>query len=365
RVKPARGLRSPQVQSRSADREPAAGKTDVTVELLYGTDGGALHAQEWFRAFEKLGYSVRLRRAVGVEKPELSESTVGTLRRVKLVGRLERSGELVFPERRFSRAESIKLGEWLEELKSYGAQGAPEGQPVWGLSPVQFDALYTSLQEETQAKTDGRTLAEALAALDLPKDYPLRLSSDSEAFLKNDVSDGRKVRQSVEGFAKGTALALMLNEFGLGFRPQRKADGSLELLIEPLKKTADVWPVGWEPKHSLPQTAPGLFELLPVELDGLKLTDVLSAVEAKTDVAIRIDHYAIETWKIDLENITVSYPPRKTSWSLLLRGVTNPHKLTREIKIDERGRPFVWITTLKIGRFGRVGPENDSAGGRR
>ena len=92
---------------------------------------------------------------------------------------------------------------------------------------------------------------------------------------------------------------------------------------------------------------------MPVDLDNLPILDVLTAISAKTKIPIRFDHYRIEAHRIDLEKTRVNYPPRKTSWSLLLRGVTNPNRLSYDLKIDELGQPFVWITTLKFGNLGR------------
>jgi hypothetical protein len=54
--------------------------------------------------------------------------------------------------------------------------------------------------------------------------------------------------------------------------------------------------------------------------------------------------------KIDLDELVVSYPLRRMSWSQLLRGVTAPNKLLNHLLIDEQGSPFVWITTLEPRR---------------
>jgi hypothetical protein len=343
------------IGSRDADREL---ETSVSVELVFDARFGAgLHAQEWSRTFQQLGFPVRIRREVAGDALEVKEDTVGTRRRVSVTGRLDRSGDLLFPERRFSRSQAGKLGEWLKDLQEYGAQGAPGGQPVWGLDTAQFEALYSALARKIEVGTEGLPPGEAFARVGLPGAYPLRLTAKAERWLTTEFPGTSKVRQDVKDFSTGTGLAILLGEFGLGFRPQRQPDGSIELVVDPLQETTDVWPVGWEPKASRQKTFPGLYELVPVELEEVKLTDVLQAISVKTGIPVRYDHYRIAASGIELDEVLVSYPPRKTSWSLLLRGITSPHRLMRELKIDERGQPFVWITTVKTGRLGR--PEDE------
>ena len=89
--------------------------TTVRVELLMETDGAALGAQQWSQKFADLGYPARIRRPIPGDKPEVSESTRGTLRTVTVVGMLDRHGAINFPDRRFTRDEAGGLKQWLDE----------------------------------------------------------------------------------------------------------------------------------------------------------------------------------------------------------------------------------------------------------
>ena len=330
--------------------KPAISKTLLNVELIVGKEGGALSAQEWGQTFEQLGVAVRIRQQLLDDKPEVKEKMLGTIRQVTVIGRLDRSGRIVFPDRAFGRSEARKLNDWLDELKAYGAQGAPTGKPLWGLSEAQFASIYGALAKKVTTEVEGGSLSEALAKVGVPEKYPVRLMASSREWLQKEYPRLPTVRNRLAGISLGTALAILTNEYGLGFRPLRTPDGQLELAIEPLKTTQDVWPVGWDLKLTRQKTAPKLFELVPVELEDVKLVDVLAAVEEKTSIPVRLDHYRIEGKGIDLDEVIVSYPMRQTSWSLLLRGVTTPSKLTRRLQIDELGRPFLWVTTLEPGR---------------
>ena len=65
-------------------------------------------------------------------------------------------GRIVLPDRTFTRGDGVNLQEWVEELRLYGAQGSPEGKPLWGLSEEQFKAVFTALSEPSPVDSDGK-----------------------------------------------------------------------------------------------------------------------------------------------------------------------------------------------------------------
>lgn len=343
-VSPARtGTRSTQTKS-------SQNRTILSVELLTGKRTSGVSAQEWGRTFQKIGFSVRIRRSVLDDKPEIKERKLGRLREITVIGKLESSGKLTFPGRSFSPGEGAKLAEWLRSIEVYGAQGPPTGQPVWGLSQAQFDILFNTLREKVETEVAGQPFDAALIKMKLSPKYPVRLTSAAKDRLGQAKDPNRPVRTTLKGHSKGTALALLLSDFGLGFRPLRTPGGDIELAIESLKQTTDVWPIGWDLKQSRSRTAPQMFKLVPVELNKVKLVDALQGISALTEVPIHIDRFRLEARGTDIDEIIVSYPAKKTSWSLLMRGITTPHKLTRKFRIDETGQPFVWITAFVPSR---------------
>lgn len=324
-----------------------ADKTELKVELLTGEAGNGIIAQRWAGVFREMGVRFRIRRAVLNDKPETSEQQVGTLRYVTVKGTLDRSGRIQFADRAFTRNDTDKMTEWFAGLKTYGAQGSPAGQPAWGLSKKQFSALHGELSRPLKLSTHGLKLEEALQNFPLPRQHPLRTTIATRSWLRTEFTGDTTVRQELEGLSTGTALAILLNDYGLGFRPLRTPQGQIEITVDPLSKTTDVWPIGWDLTKSRPETAPELFKLIPVEFDGVRLLDVTTAISTKTGVPILYDHFRIEAADIKLPTLTATHPSRKTSWSLMLRRITTPHKLTRRLRIDEQGTPFVWITTLQ------------------
>lgn len=344
-VRPSPG-RSDTIENDPANRPRV---TVVELKLLADTNGGGLHSQQWSKALEPLDVSVQIQRPTLNDKPEVKERNVGTIRYVTAVGSLDRTGRLNFPGHTFEPGDSPKLREWIDELKTYGAQGTPDGQPNWGLSKDQFRLLYDSLLKPVEAETQDMTVTEAVTKLPIPAKYPIKFSQAATSQLR--LSGGKnKVRQDVRGFTSATALAILLNDCSLGFRPNRTPADGLELIVEPQEQRKDLWPVGWPLQKQRLKAAPKFFAMSPIELDQVPLTDLLSTVAELTETPVMIDYYEIDKAKIDLSKIDVSFKRASTSWSVALKTMVIPKKLSREIWQDEAGRAFVWITTNRPGR---------------
>jgi hypothetical protein len=333
-----------------APRRSREVRTEVTVEIVSGEGGAGLKAQQWRQVFERLDVNVRIARGLPGDVPETKERLFGRLRQVTVTGRLEADGRLIFESRRFTQGDVAQLREWLRELKTYGSQGAPTGKPLWGLNAEQFHALYAALTQPLVREVEGLQREAALKQFGLPAKYEVRMTTAAKQHVRAAANDSRPVRDPLRGIGTGTALAILLSDFGLGFRPSRTPKGTIELAIVPLTDAAKVWPIGWEPKRSRKETAPKLFELGPVELTDVAFLDVLNAVSVTGQVPIYLNRYRVAEKGIDTAALKVSYPRRNASLSQVLRGITVPHRMTQRLRIDEQGRAFVWITTLEPGR---------------
>lgn len=320
--------------------------TMVSVELLSDTNSNGLAAQRWGSAFGRLRVSVRIRRPFGSDKPDVTEKTRGRTRYVTAVGKLERDGSITFPTRRFRLSDAAKLGEWVRDLKTYGAQGNPNGQKGFGLSPQQFGQVFAALEAPVGESLGGLPLDQALGALTLPDALPLRLSSEAELQLRENPPPA-PAQDGLKGMSHGSALAILLQGAGLGFHPARNPEGGLELNIVPLSETSGVWPIGWPLERAPLHAMPKLVEIIPVELDDVPLTDVLTAASVKTGIPILVDTHRIEAASIQLSRLKVSQPLKKMTWSGLLDRATFPD-LMRELLQDESGKPFIWVTTRTV-----------------
>ncbi len=325
-----------------------APETEVVIELLTGAGAAAEHAQQWGQTLQKLNVTFQTRQGVSTDKPGVKEQKLGRLRRVTVVALLDRNGKIVCADRSFTLSQGEKLAEWIRELTSYGAQGTPQGKPMFGLDETQFTSVMQGLSPIVEVNTLGLKFDVVLSKLPLPTKHPLRLTPEGRQAVKQ-LDPDKVLRQSVKGLSVGTGLAVVLSEFGLAFKPLRTPEGSIELSVFPRDDDSDLWPIGWplDPSRPQGQIAPALFKMVPVELDDVPLTEVLEAASNASEIPILIDYFPIDQQEIDLSELKVTVPSRKTTWGLLLKQMTFTHKLGRRIVTDEAGRPLVLITTLK------------------
>ena len=350
---PSRPLRpgdSSQVKEKPASpkRTPAK-NTVIEFELLQADGIGGMHGQNWLKVLEPLDVGLRVRKPILGDKPEMKEREAGNIRFVTAIGTLDRSGNLVFPDRTFALGDATKLKEWINELRTYGIKGTPVGKKLWGLSEDQFASLFEGLLKTVDFETEDQPLKQAVAKLPLPAEFPLRWNSEAVDQLAK-LGDKARVRQELKGFSSALALALCLSDNGFGFRPNRTPSGVIELLIEPRNTKLEQWPVGWPVQRATFKAAPKLYAMVPIELSDVELSDVLNAISELAEIPVLIDYAELDARQIDLEKIKVSFPRKMTTWSLALRQLVVPKRLTRELWQDEAGRVFVWITTTRAGR---------------
>ncbi len=324
-------------------------ETEVNLILLTDATAAAEHAQAWGQRLQKFEIGFQTRQAIAGEKLQVTEKKSGRLRQVAVVAQLDRNGKIVCQNRAFTLGDADKLADWIRELKAYGAQGAPNGKPMFGLDERQFNTVLKALSTPVEVETNGLTLDGVLKKLPIPREYPIRLTPAAERTIQ-ELGRDKVVRQRLAGLSFGSVLAAALGEFGLSFRPLRTPSAKIELAISPRSDDTDAWPVGWplDPSKPQGQLVPALFQMVPVELNEAPLPDVLVAAAEASETPIVIDHFAIELQGIDLSEIKITIPNRKTTWGVLLRQITTPHKLGRRILTDDAGRPFVLITTLKV-----------------
>jgi len=357
-----------QIRPRGPAKVPAGGATErpatssnrkrtstvISVDLLTGEEGNGLRAQRWMQLFDKLDVTLTIRRQTPQDKPGVTEKkTTETVRHVQIVGKLDNRGRLVFDDRVYTEADADKLAEWFKELREYGSQGTPEKQPLWGLTKQQFGVIHEALCHPLAEDPKDKPLREAIKLVQLPATLPLRVSESAEMHLR-ELGDV-KVGQSLTEISEGTALAALLAEYGLGFRPRRLPGGEVELSIVPQSEDKTIWPVGWTGDKPNPALAPKLFSFVPIELEDIELDAVLEAASGVIAVPILTDRASLAKKEIDFSKIKVSHPSKRTTWGLALNKLLGQAKTKSELLIDETGRPFLWVTPMDVPR--RAKPE--------
>ena len=214
---------------------------------------------------------------------------------------------------------------------------------MWGLNSKQFDTVFKAMAKPVEAEVQGMTIRQAVKAVKVPREFPIKWAPGTEAI----ADDAGKIDHPLRLYGRGTALGIILNEAGLGFLPQRQPNGTLGLLITKQSKEP-LWPIGWLPTLSLNKTVPQFYKQKDVSLPNVSLTRVFKAVEGNTKIPIIVDHYHIRAKGQELEKMMAKVNPRKMSMNRVIRTVTVQNRIGFDVRIDEIGKPFIWISTTEV-----------------
>jgi hypothetical protein len=156
-----------------------------------------------------------------------------------------------------------------------------------------------------------------------------------------------QVAEELAELACGTALACVLRPAGLCLAPAETDDGKLQYEIVRSRPELELWPVGWPPERPDRDLVPEMFELRNVNVQDVAVTVVLREVGGRLKLPVLMDHNAMARHGIEPDKALVSLPRTRTTYSILFRKVLFQARLKHELRVDEAGRPFLWVTTIK------------------
>ncbi|MGH7192365.1 MAG: hypothetical protein ACREJM_02390, partial [Candidatus Saccharimonadales bacterium] len=64
-------------------------------------------------------------------------------------------------------------------------------------------------------------------------------------------------------------------------------------------------------------------------------------------VIVLYDHYAMARQGIELTKLNAKFPAKKTWYGKILDKLLHQSGLTGEWRLDDAGKPLLWVTTLK------------------
>lgn len=319
----------------------AAGRVELEIALESGSS--PLAAQNWGRLLGELkSTTVRIRSRkstdqVGVEVLGSKASPI-----YKVTGVINDRNELQLPGGRFSERDGTRLAAWVKKLSEEGPGGDVKAAMPFGLTEEELKSVRGDLKAAVDTSTAGIDRNEVLAALKRKLTLPLELSPGVEAAL----TTAGPIAEELKGMSTGSALAALLRPAGLALVPRKGPRGLGYVVVKPVAG-GEVWPVGFASDERSQQLLPVLFESIEVEIAKNPLSDVLAAVGPRLGAPLLVDHNSLAYHNIDLEKTEVSLPAKKLPYSLILRKLLGQAKLVYEVRVDEAGKPFVWVTAFE------------------
>ncbi len=329
------------------------------VEVELATEQGLqiTAPQEWLQLLASIGVEhVQIRGIRPGDEPRVENRGTEGQPGYHLVGVLTSREQLRLPGGTYSRGERAKLKDYFERLSTDGAEAmtAPRGR--FGLTEKEINSVFADLTPAIDFETKGQ----------LPRTILDKLQAKLTAKLIIDVAANRILEgaspftDELKGISTGTGLAILLRNYGLAFRPEKGRGSPVDYRVEVVDEMfigestlgrpekpdpkAKYWPIGWEAEKSPGELAPSLHESLSAEIDGYSLEEAIAAIEPRLKLPLFKDHVALTAAKIEPARLQVKLARAKLSYKRLLDRVLAQAHLGASLRIDESGKPFIWVT---------------------
>jgi hypothetical protein len=317
---------------------------DAPVEVVIAYEQGVqiTAPQEWLQQFTRLGVdNVQIRSQRRGDSPQLESIGSPERPRYRLVGVLDSRNRLQFPGKQFTARDTARLSDYLKNVAGDGAEGvlAPRGQ--FGLTEKQYAAVRANLDVAVDFATVDESLADVLNRFDAALELPLVIDPGA-----GEVIAGSELAcDDVSQLTRGTALALLLEQRGLALMPIKQRGEEVELrIIKPGENSVESWPVGWAIEGNQRTAAPKMFEFLTFEVAEHTLAQTVDALAPRIGMPIFWNHAKLANEGIDPQTIKVKLARSKSYHKRILDRLLFQARLKGDIRIDEAGTVFYWIS---------------------
>ena len=316
----------------------------LELRVLVSSQAAVGTRHEWMQALAEVGADRVVAETSRVDRPSFEEFDSGSSKLLTVVGIVKR-GKLYLPGGSFSIGQIAGIRSHIKKLRDDGAEVTVADKVAFGLTAKQLISVHDQLGGKVGFTTKGRDVGELTMSLLKKSGY--KISIDEETKLTIAVAES-KMEYELESFSMGTALSLSLRQMGLAFEPKRPQGQKIQLLIRELDDKTKNWPVGWPISESLKKVAPKLYVKVSVEALDTPILDLLGAIEGRIEIPFVYDRAKISAKGIDLKATKVKFsrPGKKSSYDMVIDKVLNQckPKMKSELKIDEVGKQFLWIT---------------------
>ncbi len=320
---------------------PGAAKMRVEIEVVVspGLQANA-EAQRWAKTLSDLGIDqVQFRPLRNGDRFEIQQQQ-GNPAVIKVTAQLNNRGALVTSGGQFSPSDVGRLKKWLADVQSGGGV-AGERKTVFGLTPEQFQQVKKTLSAPVSFNTKDVRPEKVLAQLKPGLALPLVIDPAMEQALTGDDP----VRDELVGLAAGTAIAAIARPAG-GVLLPRVVGHEIQLAVTLPPPKGEMWPIGWPPEEKdEKKVVPALYEFINVNIDGVPASEAIKALQQRLAVPMLFDHNGLVRQRVDLTKV-VKVPPGKTFYKQILERVLNQVGLRSEVRIDDAGKPLIWVIPM-------------------
>ncbi len=89
-----------------------------------------------------------------------------------------------------------------------------------------------------------------------------------------------------------------------------------------------------------------MFKFVNVEINDRPLSEALESLQERVQLPLLFDHNALARHEVDL-NTHVNFPAKNTFYKKIIDQLLFQVLLKSELRVDEAGTPFLWITSTR------------------
>ena len=335
------------VQPAVADEpEPARRTLDVEV-LIQSQPSYRVKSQEWGRVFQELGYSVKFREPRAGEVPRVEDLDRDDYLATRVVAAMAADGTIRIGNQKFDIESTKQLTLALEEIQRHGAKGPPDSSPTWGLTDEQFKEVTRLLGVPVENPVELQSSILAVESVGLPTNMRIKFTDAARQPALSQRPESAPETIELQGFTKGSAIAIVLAQYGLGFRPRYVAPGHYDMEIDRGNESNNLWPIGWKPEQSFSEILPAYFRAIPLDVEDVAVHSLVGAISEKIGVPAFSSAYALTAKQLNINTLKYTRKDDRISPARLLTAVGDKLELGFDVRVDEAGKMFLWVTTAE------------------
>jgi hypothetical protein len=336
-------------------RVASAAGPPIELELITEQGLQITAPQQWLQLLAGIGIEhVQIHGGGQGDEPMIKNRGTGRTASYQVVGILTSKGQLRLPGGTFTKADRAKLKDYFAQLGADGADAVTAPHVRFGLTEKELTAVLADLAQPIDFETKGQAPRAFIDRLQTKLSFKPSVDAEAEQALRT----GAPAVDELMGVSAGTALAITLRNCGLVMRPEKKRGEPVAYHVVVAgpdatrgrtrgKMTApdmQYWPIGWEPEKSPGEIAPALFQQRNAEIDGYSLEEALGAIGPLLKMPMYFDWAALKARKIEPAKIQVKLAKTRTTYKLVIDRILSQAHLASDIRVDESGQPFLWIT---------------------
>jgi hypothetical protein len=329
------------------------------IELELATERGVqiTAPHDWLQLLAAIGIEdVRIRGMQPGDELKAENRGTSVSPRYHVLGFLTAGDQLRLPGGSFSRSDRAAIKDYFDRLSDDGAEAltAPRGR--FGLTARELALVTADLAQPIDFQTRHQLLDTVIGKLNAK--FTIQSLQSPSASSVPELRKADRIVDELQGLTAGTGLAIILRNYGYALRPNKERARPLsydiiavdrdELFQSTLGETDDFklqqWPIGWKADRLASKIVPELFEPRNAEIQGYTLEETLQAIGSRVKIPFYVDHAALRAARIDLATVQVQIARSRISYKRVLDRALSQARLYCQIRVDEAGTPFLWIT---------------------